>query len=83
MAIDSYPRMMTEIPEEESFYVIPKLNTRWRVEGQFTHRGPFVPHTELRVTPGLDELSVFHGVQRGTNFRVTDAEGKILMSLMV
>jgi hypothetical protein len=39
-------------------------------------------HTYLRSVPGLENLSVFHGFQQGTNFPVTPEEGAILLRLI-
>ena len=82
MAVESAPRTMLEIPTEPPYHTTPENMEDWRTEGKLTYRGPRISHEQLRKEPDLENLSVFHGYQQTTNFRVTDAEGKILMRLI-
>jgi len=55
---------------------------RCRVLATIIDRDVNLSHTYLRSVPGLENLSVFHGFQQGTNFPVTPEEGVILLSLV-
>lgn len=50
-----------------------------RVVETFIQRFPCVSHEVLRSVPELENLSVFHGFQQTTNFRVTTVEGDSIM----
>ena len=50
-----------------------------RVLAMIIDRDVNLSHTYLRSVPGLENLSVFHGFQQGTNFPVKSEEGAILM----
>jgi EVE domain len=80
--IESAPEMLPELPTEQSYWTEPDTDIRRRVLATLTHRGLNVSHLELRSIPGLEKLSVFHGFQQATNFRVTPEEGAILMRLI-
>lgn len=82
MQIDSEPEEMEEIPVECPYYVIPDFEPRLRVRGRFTRRFRLISSKELREIPGLENLSVFHGFQMGTNFPVSQAEGEILLRVI-
>jgi hypothetical protein len=84
--VTSYPNMMVEIRNELRYYIIkqphpPVMESgpELMVDGVFQCRGPFIHHSVLRKTPGLGNLCVFHGFQAATNFKVTQAEGRIIM----
>lgn len=82
MSIDQAPRVMAELPSEQQYWSEPDTEKALRVVGTFTHRNVDLRADELRATPGLEQLSMFHGFQQGTNFVVTDVEGKIIMGLV-
>jgi hypothetical protein len=81
MRVDTAPAEMGEMESEQMHLVERDTETKCRVKGTITHRVG-LPVAELEEVPGLENLSIFHGVQKGTNFRVSDAEGEILMSLV-
>lgn len=79
---ESAPQEMPELPSEQSYWAEPDNRTQCRVFATITHRHVNLPQSQLRSTPGLENLSVFHGFQQGTNFPVTSEEGHILMKLV-
>jgi hypothetical protein len=81
MRVDAGPGEMGELEGEQAYWAERDTETRCRVLGTITHRVD-LPVEELKSVDGLQDLSIFHGVQQGTNFRVTDKEGEILMSLV-
>jgi predicted RNA-binding protein with PUA-like domain len=82
MSIESNPHKMEE-PELERKYAI-NLNTgiMWRVKGRFTIRFLTLYSENLKKIPELNKLSVFHGFQQATNFKVTSDEGKRIMEMI-
>ena len=83
MRIDSAPVESKEIETEQKYLVERDTRLRYRVKGTLTHRFPCISHRELRNMPDLENLSVLSKrvFQSGTNFKVTDDEGKILLAL--
>lgn len=80
--IDEGPRLMAELPSEQPYWDEPDTEELLRVVGTFTHRNLDLPAATLRDTPGLENLSMFHGFQQATNFAVTPDEGAILLALI-
>lgn len=72
---------MPELESEQKYNVAAEVDEQCRIIATLSARGMNLPHTLLRATPGLEGLSVFHGFQQGTNFRMTEAEAKIVFSL--
>jgi hypothetical protein len=64
------------IPGGPGWIVPPPHN--WRVRGSIIHRFPIILSSDLKTIPGLEKLSVFHGYQAATNFRVTPSEGILI-----
>jgi hypothetical protein len=81
MRVDAAPADMGELETEQVYWVERDTGTKCRVRGTITHRVD-LPIEELKSVAGLENLSIFHGVHQGTNFRVTDEEGEVLMSLV-
>jgi hypothetical protein len=82
MRVDEAPRLMAQIESQKRYWVGPDTQEQWRVVVTLTCRDVDLRHTALRGVAGLENLSVFRGVQRGTNFPVTPAEGAILLQLI-
>jgi predicted RNA-binding protein with PUA-like domain len=82
MKIDSDPDEMEEIELERLYYRIPDLEKKLRVRGRFIRRFALIPSKDLKVSPGLENLSVFHGFQQATNFLVSPKEGEILLRII-
>jgi predicted RNA-binding protein with PUA-like domain len=83
MRVDSLPEVRDDLDSERIYWADSRdAKPRVRVLGTFTHRGPRLPSTRLKVVRGLEKLSVFHGWQQATNFPVTDQEAAILMRLI-
>jgi hypothetical protein len=82
LRIDSDPHEMIELPHEQQYLKEPNTSLRVRVLGSFVDHFPLIPHTHLKSVPSLMGLSVFHGYQQATNFRVTSAEGATMMELI-
>jgi hypothetical protein len=51
------------------------------VLGTLTHQTD-LPVDELKPVDELQGLSIFHGYQQGTNFRVADEEGRKVLSII-
>ena len=81
MRVDAGPHDMGEVDGEQAYWVERDAETRCRVQGTITHRAD-LPITELEGVEELENLSILHGVQQGTNFRVTDSEGEVILSLV-
>ena len=73
---------MAEIDSELPYWTEAENEICCRVRATIIDRDVNLPHTELRTVPGLENLSVFHGFQQGTNFPVTPDEGAILLGLI-
>lgn len=83
MQITSQPEMMGELETEKPYYVKPDYLPTVRVKGTLKERNLSLPSREIKSTPGLEGLSVFAGNgyhTRGTNYPVTEAQAKILIS---
>ena len=80
MRVDAGPHDMGEVDGEQAYWVERDAETRCRVQGTITHRAD-LPITELEGVEELENLSILHGVQQGTNSRVTDSEGEVILSL--
>ncbi|MDQ5903488.1 MAG: hypothetical protein QG672_1079 [Pseudomonadota bacterium] len=82
LRVDEAPRLMAELDCEQVYWIEEDREEKWRMVGLLTHRSVNLFHTVLRKTPGLEQLSIFHGFQQATNFPVTPVEGMILMGLI-
>ncbi len=79
MQIDTAPQKMAELDLEKPYCVDLDTGVTCRVMGTFIQRFPCVSYKVLRSVPELESLSVFHGFQQTTNFRVTTVEGDSIM----
>lgn len=79
---ESVPQEMLELTSEQSYWVEPDNTAQYRVLATITHRNVNLPNTLLRTVPELENLSLFHGFQQGTNFPVTHEQGAILLRLV-
>jgi hypothetical protein len=79
MRVDSSPSEMAELPHEQDYWAERDTEIRCRVLGTLTHR-VHMPVDELKEVEALQDLSIFKGFQQGTNFRVLEEEGRVLMS---
>lgn len=82
LKIEEPPRDMPEWESEQVYWVEPDRDVRCRAVASITHRNIEVEHTLLKETPGLENLSVFHGFQQTSNFVVTPEEGRIIEGLI-
>ncbi len=82
MKITSNPIEMPEIESEIPYYIDLYAGPSLRVLGELLGRFPLIRDENLRTILGLHGLSVFHGFQMATNFRVTEEEGQILAELI-
>jgi len=82
MKITSDPIEMPEIESEIPYCIALDVGTQCRVMGELVERFPLICAQDIRVMPGLQRLSVFHGFQKATNFHVTEDEGRILGKLV-
>lgn len=80
--VDEPPCDRPELDSEQPYWAEPDRSVACRVLGTLTHRDLDLSAERLRGVPGLEHLSVFHGFQQGTNFPVTEAEGRILLGLV-
>lgn len=79
---ESVPQDSPELESEQPYWAERDTEVQCRVIAMITHRDVNLPHTYLRSVRGLENLSVFHGFQQGTNFPVTPEEGAILLRLV-
>jgi hypothetical protein len=79
---EAVPQDMSELESEQPYWAERDTEVRCRVRATITDRDVNLPHSGLRSVPGLENLSVFHGFQQGTNFSVTPEEGAILQRLV-
>jgi hypothetical protein len=83
MRVESDPEIMADGKPDDGFWIDPRdADPTWRVKGYFTHRIACLTREQLSTVKGLEGLSVFHGWQQATQFRVTPREGDILMRLV-
>jgi hypothetical protein len=78
---EAVPEDMAEIDSELPYWTEGEDRVCCRVRATIIDRDVNLPHTELRAVPGLEDLSVFHGFQQTSNFRVTPDEGATLLGL--
>ena len=72
---------MAELESEQPYSAQRDNDVRCRIRATIVRRDVNLSHTELRSMPGLENLTVFHGFQQGSNFPVTPDEGAILLRL--
>jgi predicted RNA-binding protein with PUA-like domain len=82
MEITSKPAEMYELDHEQKYWEVRDTDLIFRVKGNFKYRCQCISHKQLKQINELKNLSVFHGYQQQTNFRVTEAEGNILIGLV-
>ncbi len=80
--IESNPKEREELKHELKYYIDLDPGSVCRVLATFNSAFQTISYKKIKKMPGLEELSMFHGYQKGTNFRVTKKEGKILMSMI-
>ena len=73
---------MPEMESEQPYWAERDTEVQCRVLATIIDRDVNLSHTYLRSVPGLENLSVFHGFQQGTNFPVTPEEGAVLLRLV-
>jgi hypothetical protein len=78
---EGVPHDMAELESEQPYNAERDTTVRCRVRATIVRRDVNLSDTELRSVPGLENLSIFHGFQQGTNFPVTPDEGAILLRL--
>jgi hypothetical protein len=81
LQLDSDPKIMPELKSEQKYNKEHDTEERYRVLATIKEREMNLPHTLLRNTPGLEELSMFHGYQQGTNFKMTEKEFRTVLKL--
>ena len=81
MRVDEGPQERPELESEQVHWTDRDTETRFRVLGTITKRVN-LPIEEIKAVEELKELSILHGVQQGTNFKVTEAEAEILLRMV-
>jgi hypothetical protein len=79
---EGVPQVMREMGSEQPYWAERDTEVQCRVLATIVDRDVNLSHTYLRSVPGLENLSVFHGFQQGTNFPVPPQEGAILLQLV-
>jgi hypothetical protein len=79
---EGVPQDMPELESEQPYWAERDTQVRCRVRATIVDRDVDLPHSVLRSVPGLEDLSVFHGFQQGTNFPVKPTEGPIILELI-
>lgn len=77
---------VAKVTSDPYFLKFDPTNHKWtgqyKVNITFIKRIHIIESSFLKQIPGLENMSVFHGYQAIANFRLTDAEGKIIESLI-
>lgn len=81
MRVDSSPQEMSELESEQRYWTDRDTEARCRVRGTLTHRTE-LPIAELQSVDVLRDLSIFKGFQQGTNFRVSEDEGRTILAMI-
>lgn len=81
MRIDSGPTEMSELSHEQPFWKERDTEVRCRVKGTLTHRIN-LPIEEVKTVDELQGLSILRGFQQGTNFRISENEGRCLLQMI-
>lgn len=79
--IDQGPADMPELESEQAYWKERDTGTKCRVLGTLIDRF-HLPISDLTTVDGLEDSCLFHGNQQGTNFKITDDEGNILLGLV-
>ena len=82
MMIETAPQDIPELLSEQPYWNNSDKKTYSRVIGKLIYRRFYLSSLKLKQIEDLASLSVFHGVKQGTNFRVTQNEGAVLMSII-
>ena len=82
LRVDSDPDDIVEMLSEHQYSAKPDTGTSCRVTATLTDRTASLSAHKLRTVQGLEHMSVFEGVQQGTNFRVSECEARILAKLL-
>lgn len=83
LKIESFAEYIYEIENEKRYSLkCDYFSQAWRVRATYGKRSLNIPYSTLREVSGLENLSVFHGMQQGTNFRVSDNEGVIISGII-
>ena len=82
MDIETKPMAIPELDVEKPYCVGVDIGIAVRVIGTIVQRFPCISHKILRSIPELANLSVSHGFQQTTNFRVTREEGETIMKII-
>ena len=82
MKITKSPEIIDEMPQETQYWKAPTTN-EYRVSGTLIHRCDLISSELLKTIKDLENLQAFggNGYNQGTNFQVTQNEGKILMDI--
>lgn len=75
----SNPVAMFEMQHEKKYWDGADEKELVRVVAEITNRFIILLSSKLKETPGLEDLSVFHGFQQATNFPVRENEGEIIL----
>lgn len=81
MRVDEGPQEMAELESEQTYWAERDTEARCRVRGTLTHRTE-LPISELQSVDSLQNLTILNGFQQGTNFRITEEEGRIILSMI-
>jgi hypothetical protein len=78
MRIDDPPAEMPELETEQTYWEQRDTENRCRVKGTLIDRVN-LPIEESESCDDLKDLSIFHGFQQRTNFRISDEQGRVLL----
>ena len=78
---ESYPAAIPEIPSELKYWVRNPID-EYRAKGVLARRGKVISFKTLKTIPKLADLSIY-SQKRATNFKLTQAEGKTIMGLIL
>jgi hypothetical protein len=84
MRLSGCPEWFASDPDwpEDPYVRVERHSAGWYVVAEIWNRGPDISAETLRADPALRDLSVFHGFQQATNFRVSDVHGRALVEML-
>ena len=80
--IDSWPEDIAELEHELPYCVGLDTGIRCRVLGTIMNTFECISYKFILSVPALQNMSVFHGYQQATNFRLSHSEGMKIMDII-
>lgn len=81
LRIETDPAEMVEFSHEQKYLPEPDTRLQVRIVGTYILRFPVILGKTLKAIEELHGMSVFHGFNQATNYRLTQVEGECLKRL--